>query len=415
VSPLASTVQAQQHLSLPLDGWYRTGRYMPVSVTSSDGSTSSTIVASGAVPTTFESTGNTAAIVPLLIFADGAGSLSVDNASVAGTPQLRPLASHQQLVAVAGGGDRLAAKLFPGESIVPVHLDPLDPLPGPALAWQTIDALILDGPWPGSFDVQKLPALLAGGTQIAVRSPERPDTLLPWESIDGGWVLRPLIAGPMGCDGNEDAYVPTVGWRPDLPGPVRVQIVLAALLFSLAAIGCMLLPRHFTVAGIVLATLFALVAVGVWQEKSPSVYRARGTVVVDLKPLPQTDRWEFITARQSAHAECDCAGETWPIFADTTQAQSQNLSLHWLGDGGRFSFDLPPNGKLAFVSRILQPQAAASAPSTTTQTDAPMADLARALYLHGRQHMTEEPGSPWNVSDAAPVWPTVHVSPDYSK
>lgn len=386
---------------------------MPVRVAGTTPASDSTIAADGAVPTQFESTASTATIVPLLIFGTDVNELSVDNVSITPPPALRPLASHQQLVAVAGGGDRLAAKMFPGESIVTIHVDPLDPLPGPPLAWQTLDALIVDGPWPGSFDVHKLPALLAGGTEVAVHSQDRPADLLPWESIDGGWVLRPLIAGPMGCDGNEQAYVPTLGWHPDLPGPVRVRVILAGVLFSLAVLACLLLPSRFMLTGIMLATVLALITIGAWQENSAVICCARGSIALDAKALLQSDRWQFIAARQSTGATCDCIGETWPVFADPSQAKSVNVALHWNGDAGRFSFDLPANGKLAFVSRMLQPQSAASTAGTAIQPDSPMADLARALYLHGREQITQEPAPPWNADDTAPVWPAVQIAPNY--
>ena len=174
----ASISFAQSSSTLPLDGWYRTGRYMPVRIAHAELAAASTItkvIADGAVPLECDASGNTSTIAPLLIFANDAGRLRIDGSPLPGDPPLCPLSFHQQLVAVAGSGDRLAAKLFPGDSIVTIHLDPLDPLPGPELAWQTLDALILDGPWPGSFDVHKLPALLAGGTEIAVRMRDRPD------------------------------------------------------------------------------------------------------------------------------------------------------------------------------------------------------------------------------------------------
>jgi len=402
-----SSCLAQQSSVLPLEGWYRTGRYMPVRVHRGQ----SAITAVGALPTEIGADGGAMTIVPLLVFANDVSDLRIDGSPLAGDPPLRALSSHQQLVAVAGVGDRLATRLFPGESIVTIHVDPLDSLPGPELAWQTIDALILDGPWPGSFDIRKLPALLAGGTQIAVRSEQRPDDRLPWESIDGGWVVRPAIEGPMGCDGNDDAYIPVGAWHPDLTGTERIRIVLVGVLFSLGTLACLLLPRRFSYPATIVLTLVAMIAIGSWQSSSPTIFRARGEVIVERRPLLQTDRWQFITARQTASAVCDCAGETWPIFADSSQPLRINVRLHWQGDGGRFTFELPSDGKLAFISRMIQPTSVSAAAGATVQTETPMTALARALYMRERERETVEPGPTWNTNDASPLWPTVHLWP----
>ena len=401
---------AQSTAALPLDGWYRTGRYMPVRI---EAPATITVTANGAVPTEWHSSSTASAIIPILMFATDVRQLRIDGSPLPGDPPLRPLSSHQQLVAVAGSGDRLATKLFPGESIVTVHLDPLDPLPGAELAWQTLDALIVDGPWPGAFDVRKLPGLLAGGTEIAVRSTDRPDDALPWESIDGGWVLRPPIAGPLGCDGSDAAYLPWSAWHPDLPFSVRLQVVLAGVLFSLAVLACLLLPRAFSLPAIAAATLCAIIAIGYWQSRSPKIFRAQGNVVVEGQPLHQTDRWQFLTSRQSAVGEMDCTGESWPVFADSSQPVHLNMCLNWNGGAGRFTFQLPAEGKLAFILRSIRPGQPHSPPIAPGDQESPMAGIARALYLQNREKADVESGQKWNADDPAPTWPTVHVRGGY--
>jgi hypothetical protein len=392
--------------ALPLEGWYRTGRYMPVRV---EPSAAVTITADGAVPSRWHQSSGAPVIVPLLIFANDAGHLRIDGSPLPGDPPLRPLSSHQQLVAVAGGGDRLAAKLFPGETIVTLHVDPLDPLPGAELAWQMLDALIVDGPWPGSFDVRKLPGLLAGGTEVAVHSPDRPDDGLPWESIDGGWVLRPGIAGPLGCDGSDAAYLPWSAWHPDLPAAVRVQIVLAGILFSVAVLACLLLPRRYSKAAIAAFTTCAVIAIGYWQSQTPKLFRARGDVVFEGQALGQTDRWQFLTSRQSVAGEIECSGESWPVFADPSQGALLNMCLDWNGGGGRFTFQLPSQGKLAFFSRTIRPLPLTPPASASGDEESPMAGIARALYLQNHEKADVETGQKWNADDPAPTWPTVHV------
>jgi hypothetical protein len=398
---------AQSTAILPLEGWYRTGRYMPVRI---DLPGPVTISADGAVPSQFHSSSSSAsAIVPLLIFATEARQLRIDGSPLPGDPPLRPLSSHQQLVAVAGTGDRLAAKMFPGESILTIHVDPLDPLPGPELAWQTLDALIVDGPWPGSFDSRKLPGLLAGGTEVALHSPNRPDDALPWEPIDGGWVLRPSIAGPLGCDGSDAAYLPWSAWHPDLPAAVRFQVVLAGVLFSLAVLACLLLPRRFLIHAVAAATICAIVAIECWQSRTPKLFLAQGSVMIEGQPLLQTDRWQFLTSRQSTAGEIECTGECWPVFAESSQPTESSICLSWNGAEGRFTFRLPAQGKFAFFSKALRPQPISPVASGSGDQESPMAGLGRALYLQNHEKLDVEPGQKWNADDPAPTWPTVHV------
>jgi hypothetical protein len=397
---------AQENSTLPLEGWYRTGRYMPVRVVRGEQS----VAADGAVPLQIDSSPSQSTIVPLLVFADKLDGLQIDGSARGLDALLRPLSSHQQLVAVAGAGDRLAETLFPGETIVTVHVDPLDPLPGPTLAWQTLDALIIDGPWPGSFDLHKLPALLAGGTEIAVRSPDRPAGALPWESVEGGWVLRPAIDGPIGCDGNDLAYAPAAAWNPDLPGATRAQIFLAGVLFSIAALACLLLPRHLYLPAIIAATIFAVIAIGGWQRRQDWIYHAQGEVIVE-RPLMQIDRWQFVTSPAEAAGEIPCSGEMWPIFADPSQAIGSKMALRWSGTAGRYTFVLQPNARLGFVSRSFATGPHAPAAGDSADTQSPMMSVARALYAHGHERFISEPGAPSTGADPAPLWAAVQVWP----
>jgi hypothetical protein len=402
---------AQSIGSLPLEGWYRAGRYMPVRVEGNgpSGNWLTAITADGAVPVEWEGGTGASAIVPLLTFTNTVGPLRLDGSPLTGASPLRALSSHQQLVAVAGTGDRLAQKLFPGESIVSVHVDPLDPLPGPAIAWQTLDALIVDGPWPRGLNLLKVPGLLAGGTEIAVRGADRPGGGLPWEQIDGGWVLRPAIAGPMGCDGNEAAYEPWGAWHPDLPGRVRGRVVLAGVLFSVAVLGCLLLPRKWSCVAIGMVMAFAMIAIGFWRSGMPRWSVAQGILVVEQSSAVQEDRWRFVTARQATRCGFEVEGAAWPVFADSMQPVQLGMTLKWKDGAGRFEFKLPAEGRLAFVSRAIHPQATPAPSGSSDEADTPMAGIARTLYVTDHERMSVENGSAWNAMDDSPTWAGVRV------
>ena len=213
----------------------------------------------------------------------------------------------------------------------------------------------------------------------------------------------------MGCDGTDAAYVPWAAWHPDLPGPVRLQVVLAGVLFSLSALACLLLPRILSLPAIAIAVFVAIIAIGWWQFRSPQSFLAQGSVIVEDAKLRQTDRWQFITSRQSASSQFDCAGETWPIFADSSQALRENMALNWKDGTGRFTFRLPPDGKLAFVSRTIHPQSAKSPVIASANTQSPMADIARSLYMRDHEQQIIEPGGNWTTTDASPTWAAVHL------
>jgi hypothetical protein len=223
--------------------------------------------------------------------------------------------------------------LFPNAKVFPVLLDQTDPLRDGPTAYQTLDAIIIDDPWPGGLRVAALPDLLAGGTVVAVRTRERPDSVLPWEPLADGWVLRPHLAGPMGCDGDESGYAPASSWHPDWPARLRQQVLFAGVLFSLAAGACLLLRGRRAVAALIAISILTSAVVLVWHRHHPAVFEATGSIIVDAPPWLQRDLWTYITAAEPATARIACDGITWPIFADP----SQSLRLHVSWRRGRGS------------------------------------------------------------------------------
>ncbi len=400
---------AQTKVTLPLEGWYRIGRYVPMRVEGAEGQHVA-MCATGAVPTILDSPSASSFIAPLLTYGNLGSGLTLNGRSIATVPPLRPLASHQQLVLVAGdGGDRLAKHLFPGESIVSLHVSPDSPLPGPPVAWQSVDAVIITTAWPAGINTRAIPALLAGGMQIAVASATQPDMIFPWESIEGGWVLRPPIAGPLGCDGSDDAYLPAAGWHPDLPASVRMQVVLAGGLIAMAFIAARMLPSRATMPAMAVVTTGACVAIALWQSHQSVLFEARGDVKVESQSILQTDHWRFFAARAPASGECDCSGITWPICANTTQPGTQNVTLHWEEDRGWFTFSLPTDGRIALLTRDMLPREANGESTGGRSFDSPMAGLARSLYRHGRESISLEGGSGWSADASGPVWATARV------
>src|SRR5439155_22347372 len=88
-----------------------------------------------------------AGVVPVLVL--GQAPLQMDGQS------LRPLGDNERLIGVAGPESRLPAAIFPSQSRIRARLDVADPLPGSALAWDALHAIVFEG----RVDPAKLPGL----------------------------------------------------------------------------------------------------------------------------------------------------------------------------------------------------------------------------------------------------------------
>src|SRR5262245_45389130 len=228
---VTAPLHAQISISLPLQGFYRPGQYMPVRVSVEHGPSTAEclqIEADAAIATRLPIVnGRASAVVPVFPFdtlhrlrwslRDANGS-ELAGAEVDGA--LRRLGPEQRLVGSSSGDIDLARELFKDASIVPIRLDPLDPMPGPAASWQSLDVALLD-----SLPAQnKLEALLSGGVIIATRSASRPDNRWPWRQVGSLWVLDPALAGPRMGAADPVIFSPVQGWEGEWPLAVRRQI-----------------------------------------------------------------------------------------------------------------------------------------------------------------------------------------------
>ena len=167
-----------QNLSLPLDGYFRPGAYMPVIRRAGP-----SLIRADVVTTQSISDG----VVPVFVF-----SALTDHVECGDTKlSLHVLADDQRLVGCATHDDAVIAMLFPKLHIVTIDLDPGDTLPGWPIAWDSLDAVIVD-----SIDSSKAMELVGMGMTVIVRSDSRPDTMFPWKRVLDAWVLRPVSAPP---------------------------------------------------------------------------------------------------------------------------------------------------------------------------------------------------------------------------
>lgn len=373
----------QTLVSFPTEGRFRPGRYMPVRV-QRDGAGTLTFEARGMLPTSLAPDSAADLVFPWLALSDSVtdarwASGNGERHSIA-TP-LQALSDDERLVAYAGTPSGDGKFLCPGQTIVPVELDPSRPLLEPPEAWQCLDAVVLSAAAFARLDKSQLTTLLAGGTAVAVRSQARPVGKWPWEPIGDMWVVRFSPAGPSSI-AEPAAYSPTYEWQRGWPATFRRPVFLAAVLFCLVG-GAVLLwrSRWAAVAFVALSCLF-VVAFAAWYAKQSPMLQLTAAVRVDNAPVTQFDLWTWHSPVRATDGSFPAAGVTWPVFASGRQPEQTHARLQCAPDGrpDRFLFHLDPGQSLAFLSRNLSLDP--PAPPTLASARGPFVDLATTLYLH---------------------------------
>ena len=372
---LAHSASAQVEVSLPLGGYFRPGKYMPVRVTPGAGADLPAAVrlsAPGAVPAVVHNAGG-GAVVPFLPVAPQAGPVSWSTDAFSGTvtpSPLRALGPDERLVGVVGGADESFAerKLFPGRQVIGVELSAATPLPGPLVAWEALDAVLLDRfPEPAQVD-----GLLAAGTAIAVRSSSPPRDRWPWELVEGYWVLRRDVYGPRGAL-EPQAYDPAQMWDPGRPWAFRRQALLIVAVIGIATLGASLWRSRWSAGVVVGVALIGSILLVRWRTAQSPVLEANGAVLLLGERVTQRDDWIY---RRSAEPNSEVTvvlpGLSKPVLSSAKQIDSTGLRLEASGAGDasdlRFHCRLSPRRSLAFLTRRVAPGRWPGEPSTPVIT-----------------------------------------------
>ena len=352
--------RADISVSLPLDGFYRPGRYMPVRLSRSGSSCSAAIKleARGAVPTQLELRNATPVIVPLLIVSDTSPALHI-TADLSGAPPdlpLRALNDAQRLVALGGESMETARTLFPRQTIVPIELDLSDSLLQPAQAWESLDAVILSEAAAARLTDQQIEILAGAGVLLAVHASQPPDHRWPWRETSGFWVLRYDPAGPRSAL-EPVAYLPTYSWVRGSPSSFRGTIVFIAVLFSILSSVVTLWRSKWAVALFLGLCAAAVTGIAGWYSRQSPMRKLSGGVVVLTPAITQYDLWNWRSPIRVAHDSLPMAGLTRPALDSIRQIDDSKLSLQCRPNGQPFAFDFELNRdqSLAFVTRSLQP------------------------------------------------------------
>jgi hypothetical protein len=376
-SPASGAIE----VSLPLGPHYRVGKYLPVHVRGSIRDV--TIGGDGIIPTMVSSRAGEL-VVPVLVIGGNARELRVTTSQQPDPLliEIRELAPDRQLIGIVRE-PRVDVSAFipPAESIVRVQLDRSLIRIAPPIAFEMLQALVVDDP--ALIDTTS-GDWLAADVQLLLAGARPPDERWPWIEPQGVSVLALRPIGPASSILAEAGYLPVSAWNPGTAAALRRQVVLAAVLFCIAAVASALLRSRLALVALLLVTIGAAVAMALWSRATSPLRQLGGDIAVDHRLAAQWDRWTYFTsARPGARATMSFLGAQRAILVDAQHAATIELRLRWGDDQAEryFQFTLPAHARIGFLSRVFRPEMPAMIPAPPSATN-PWAPLARALYAH---------------------------------
>jgi hypothetical protein len=354
-------------VTLPLGGACKPGRFFPVTVDAID---RETITADGCVPVDLAAD-NRRLTIPVLV-TGVPGPVHFPGGSL----PLHLAASDEILVGTTDPAIATAG-LFAGRHVTAIGLDPADPLPGPAAAWETLDAVCLDPPSMARITDQARSTLLAAGVEIIARGNTAPDNRWPWVQEDQFWILKFHPAGPVDEIVNSDVYSPVSAWTPGRRPAVQTRIILMATLATLAVIAVCLWHSRWRMPVVVVILLLATGSIVIWRQTLDVAATGGGDVLVVDGPLVQHDTWVFQRGLDTGDVAAPFTGWTHPVFSSTSAMNNAGLRMTVTPTTTAFTATTGPDRLLAFVHRDVLPE---PPPATTAATPSVMQDIAKAVY-----------------------------------
>jgi hypothetical protein len=398
-------------LALPLQGHYRVGRYMPVQIRAQgmDGSAVQ-LSGSGLLSTSMAlSDGRGEGIVPALVLQSPLWQLQwagPDGQEHAVGLPLHELSADQHLIGALDVERSAAEALFPNQHAIVVRLDPDTFFSAPAVAWTSLDALLMTRAGFERLGAAQRETLLAGGVDLAVMgegSAAPPDGVWPWQKRGEWWVMAARLGGPASARFNVEAYQPTYSWAGEWPGGFRGRIGLAAAGLSILILLAALLRPGWALPLAGASVVVGMVLIGLWRAHHSPLLHVEGRVEVVLDGLIQRDQWFYQSAPDATAGGFAFDGLTYPVFADAAHAASLHPRLVCRSDGRPAFFDyrLPAQARIALLQRSIAPGAAPAALSPAGPSG--LRELVRALYL--------TPGHALAGQIPAPqaTWPTLVI------
>jgi len=321
-------------ISLPLGGYFHPGRAMPVKWNVSESAASDEIIqlsASDAVTTRLVLSGNPRGIMPWIAVDPNVGHLRwrFPSGSAGEVSDLHPLDESDFLVGDFLADDSGIGALFSDRHVMTIHLDAED-LRAPAMAWETLDAMLLTSDEWEKLSPMARGRLFAEGITLAVRDVRKPDAQLPWRRLDHWWIASSDLKLPAMING--DAYTPTDGWTSGRSEAFRRRIVLFGAIYCLLAGGACLWRSRWMPAGFVGMSIVAGAAFAIDNVHQSPIFQRSGTVLLN-GDMTIEDNWIYQVSHRSAEFREAVGGFVCPIFSDESQAESAKLKLDCDGNG----------------------------------------------------------------------------------
>ncbi len=366
-SPSKSADGHPPAFSLPLNGYYRVGRYMPVGFPPSQDEFRVSI--DGKIET---------------IVNDPAGGIAP--CAVCRTPSsdsnlfasLHELRSDEKLIGLATGD--MPAQFFVGSKIIPITLDPARPLPGAPSAWQTLDAVFLDTTAAANLGDDRINTLLSGGTSLFVHASTQqpPESTWPWRLDRGYWILRG--ARPLLAELDDDNFAPLSVLSPGRSAQDRAQVFWLAGIWSVVVLLIMVSPlckgRAAPIAVCAMAGL-AFTSINLLDQIQLPTQSAMGFVHSAEDPAFK-DMWIFNRALKNCSTTSDFDRLAIAILPRNGGPSNIKLICTRTGNPVEFRYDLSADQASAFVYRTIIREPLRSQP--IGRFDSPLRRLPPAIY-----------------------------------
>jgi hypothetical protein len=411
----APVARAEIRASLPLLGYSKPGYFIPVRLAGTTTANEIEISGNGAAPTRIAIIGGRVdVVVPVLTLAtDDMAIREIDG----GEPiPIEPVSRvmHDRIlspsrVLIGNATDQPMTHIVAVGVDVP--LDPLDAVPGPAIAWEALDYLVVEPASTARIGEAKLLELVAAGVTI-LHLGAKPSSTLPWAGastiVPGRTDVWSLYAEVRGFRGSvfEHALVPVAGRAAGLSDASRRHVLLAGVLFAVVATGIALLlsPRRpiVLVTTMVATVVLTIAAVRTWWARKPAPATVGGWVVVEQPPFMQVDSW--IYSALGPGATWNLPSKLRPVAESIDALARLRPTLRCSADGTPVGFSCNGSGSyLAVVARDVvlgEPPTAGIDPTVTS----PLLPMVRRGYVEPRLRRVAIVGQA--PSDA---WPTVVI------
>ena len=346
---LASSSFAATSITLPLDGYYRPGKFFPVQVTSDQPAAVHIDIDNGV-----SARGNgTSLTLPVMLLSPTVRSIRVTVDGVPTDLPVRALEANQPLVLTTVPKDvRPLFGLGLVKSLVTVTINS-DNLRTLDAAFESADDVLITPEQLVLLPEAATRQLLASGTRITLNAAAPSGSRWPWRSFGPGSIIDLPVRGPTTSSDDLSVYDAVASFTAGRSPTARRTVWLAMAMFSIVALATTLIGCR----GIYATAAVSLLAVAggaLFAARQSSIAEQRFNVTIPGQPMAQRDEWRFRMTSAKQDDVIDMAGDMdRPIFGG--QADALGLWIDCTSQPRQMHFTLRPGMQIAFVRRQFIP------------------------------------------------------------